>query len=750
MQTRLTLYAICEIFAICAICVALLAGPAAAQPPLADRIPAESLLYIGWAGTGLTFDGSATGQLVSDPATDKAFEAIRQTARTMLGKDQEQLFDSAWEMAAIAWHNPVAFVVTDLASGSSGPEPAGALLVHLGPDRQAFVQHLDSMLQALSVQKNTISETVIGDVTCKVLSVPGGNELYLAVRDDLFIAALGAGTAEQLIALTADKSLASNKKFIECWKDVGGENEQIVFYLDVPSVLDKVEKLTSLTSQSADSQTQGDSPLRHISQILGLGKISAVVGCTRIVDRGMYTKMRVLTPGPHTGLLTILSGSPLTDADLAIVPEDAHVMMAARLSPESLWTETLRMLRQFDPKLEDQLLKKVAAMEKSLELSLTDDILACLGDTITISSAPSQGGFFTGTMASIPVKDAAKLTVALSKIEAYARRIAEAQGGTTIETVKSGRVQIQYLAITSPPMPSAPAWAIHNDRLYFAFWPQVIASALADDGTNRPITAEDAYRKSRIRVSSEASVLYYANTPKILRQVYHWMLLGWTMGANHLASLGIVETRPDWLPPLAMLEKYIWPEIRAVSADSRGITFETYCSLPTGGMLSAQLTTQMGLIAVLMPSLTKAKNLAKQVVSKTNLSGLSTAVMLYMEANDGKAPKALSDLFTDESEKYLSDTSSLVSPLSDNQAPQIVDGQIQGEIDYVYLGVKPDGPVHMIIYERLELHSGRGTNAAFSDGHVQWLSREEYEQELKKAKELLAPAKENAGEKTDF
>ncbi len=746
MQTRLTLCAICAIFAIC---VAILAGPTSAQPPLADRIPAESLLYLGWAGTGLTFDGSATGQLVNDPATDKAFEAIRQTARTMLGKDQEQLFDSAWGMAAIAWQNPVAFIVTDLASGSAGPEPAGALLIHLGPDRQAFVQHLDSMLQALSVQKNTISEVVIGDVTCKVLSGFGGKDIYLAVRDDLFIAALGAGTAEQLIALTADKSLASNKKFIERWKDVGGENEQIAFYLDVPSLLDKIENLTSPTSQSADPQTQGDSPLRHISQILGLGNISAVVGCTRIVDRGMYTKMRVLTPGPHTGLLTILSGSPLTEADLALVPDDAHFMVAARLSPESLWTETLRMLRQFDPKLEDQLLTNVAAMEKSLELSLTDDILACLGDTITISSAPSQGGFLTGTMASIPVKDAAKLTVALSKIEAYARRIAEAQGGTTIETVKSGRVQIQYMAITSTPMPFAPAWAIHNDRLHFALWPQVIASALADDGTNRPITAEDAYRKSRIRVSPEASVLYYANTPKILRQVYHWLLLGWTMGANQLAGQGIVETRPDWLPPLAMLEKYIWPEIRAVSADSRGITFETYCSLPTGGMLTTPLTSPLG-VAVALPALSRAREKAKQAISMSRLHNLSFSVMLYMEANDGKAPKTLSDLFTDESEKYLSDTSSLVSPMSDNPAPQIVDGQIQGEIDYVYLGVKPDGPVHMIIYERLELNRDRGTNAAFSDGHVQWLSREEYEQELKKAKELLAPAKEDAGEKTDF
>ena len=55
------------------VCTCGLVVPASAEPPLADQLPAETLLYAGWAGTGLTFDGSLT-EAVAAHMVDAAAE----------------------------------------------------------------------------------------------------------------------------------------------------------------------------------------------------------------------------------------------------------------------------------------------------------------------------------------------------------------------------------------------------------------------------------------------------------------------------------------------------------------------------------------------------------------------------------------------------------------------------------------------------------------------------------------------------
>ena len=742
---------------LCVVCVCGLIAVASGAPPLTEHLPSGTLVYVGWAGTGLAFDGSGVGQLLSSPGVAEVLGAIRKMGRTKLGEDQVELFDHAWELGAVAWHSPVGVALTDLAITPQGVVPSVAVLIRPGRDRDAFAKHLDAIVQSIAPDGESVVAVKVGEVTYrKIKGPPEIGDISFGFLDDVFFVAIGPETARQLIEVSPEKSLGGSKKFMECWKPVGGENEQLAFYIDIPVLLERIDALFSPTPPGgAAPQTQSVSPLRRAVEAMAVDKVTAIAGCTRIVDRGMYTKVRLFTPAPHSGLLSPLSGAPLSDADLAGVPEDADFVAAVRLSPESLWTEIRQIARRFSLEAENDLLRNLARIEKDLDVSLAEDILPALGDTIVLSSAPSQGGFLTGTLLSVSVKDPPKLNAAIAKIEEFITKSfppdEDGSGGATIDTLKVGRAEIRYLSMPGrlPPF-VAPGWTVHKDRLYLAAWPQVIASAIENNGVVKPLTAEPVFRKARARVSPKASIVCYVNTPKIIRQVYHWTLIGWTIGANAIAGNTPVRANPGWLPALSTLEKHIWAEISAVSADEGGITFEGYGSTPAMGAAFMPLASPLS-VAVLMPALSSARRQAKHAVSRSNLRTLALAVFLYQEDHDGKSPKDLTDVLDTGSGGYLANTSPLVSPFSGRDPPAFVDGKLVGEIDYVFLGIDPRAAEpHIIIYERPELHGGEGTNAAFSDGRVEWLAAPDFQRELERAKNVLKAAVQPAADDSAF
>jgi len=98
---------------------------AQAQAPLADKLPEGSLVYMGWAGKTLTFDGSATGQLIQEPEIKQIVAAIHTGIADKIGKDDQVLFERLWSMAAIAWEHPAAAALFDVGSPES-PATAAA------------------------------------------------------------------------------------------------------------------------------------------------------------------------------------------------------------------------------------------------------------------------------------------------------------------------------------------------------------------------------------------------------------------------------------------------------------------------------------------------------------------------------------------------------------------------------------------------------------------------------------------------
>ena len=628
------------------VCVGMLAGTVGAEAPLADRVSPDALVYIGWAGTGgAAFDRSTFGQLLNEPAFEQILTTIKGLAeKNIRDKDKLKAFTHGWAMAGIVLHRPIAVAWTGLHETRRDPIPTGAVLIDLGKDKKAFARHLDDLIDIIPPEARAkIAKATIGNVTYRTVRERNAPEVSFGYMGNVFFLTIGPGSTADLLAVTPRKSLAADKTFAARMKEVGGANELLSMYVDVTGIRKLVEPLIKAEMGRGDGPTPG-----QIFQALGLANVTAVASSTRIVNTGMTTRTKIFTPAPHRGVMMLLAGKPLAKGDLSHVPADADFVCAANVSPAKVWREVRAGIKSINPQMEQGMLAGVAKMEKTLGLSLEQDILGNLGDTWVISSAESQGGFITGTVITLDLKNPREFAIAAGKIEAFFEMVLaskkdqagragytcpmhpqirgpragqcpncrmnlvevgarRAKPGPSIETVKIGGTEIRYVALPIGPIPVAPSWAIHKNRLYIAGFPQVLQAAIENDGKN-PLVADAEFVKYRAMVGRDVSMLSYVNTPKLVSKVYNFILLVWTVAANTASSETPFAMKPDWLPALSKLTKYLTPSVSAVSSDKTGITFERHGSLPFGGLLGG-----LGPMAtaVALPALTSARRTAK-------------------------------------------------------------------------------------------------------------------------------------------
>jgi hypothetical protein len=687
-------------------------------------------MYVGWAGRNLPLDGSTFGQLLRDPAIGNILNALYKAAHKASPPPARATLQSAWSLAQTVWQHSIAVSLMDIRPAQPKATISSAVLIDLGKDKPAFAKHLDAILLNTGTAP---SEATIGKVAYKMLPTPAGT-LAFGYIGNVFFLTIGPESPDKLINLPPAGSLKADKTLQPARRTVGGPNEQFAFYADLTAIKSRLEKLTP-SSAGQNPEAAGGDKLQRALETLGLGKATKLAGSIRIVDKGLYTKFRLLSPAPHRGLLFTAVGGQITEADLVGVPDDVLCLWVMKLSPTASYAEVRRMLKMFDPSTEEKFLSAIRWMDEKLGVSVSGDILANLGDTWTLLSAPSLGGYGTGSVLTVGVKDVEKLRTAVAKIEALAGGAESQPARPTgpalgIEVLKSGKLEVHYARPRNGLFaPVAPAWAVHNDKLYLALWPQVIVAAVGNAG-QRPLVKNAAFRKLRARLTDKASALVYVDTPQITRQLYNLYLFGWTGVANGLPGAGglPIDLKPHWLPSLPRIEKYLQPEMWAVGADAKGITIEGYgAGLTPWGALGPVATSA----AILMPVIARSRGLAKRAISMAKLNAIARAILLY-EAEYEATPPDLAKLVE---AGYLS-ADSLVSPTSGRTMPTNAKGMPTGQSDYVYLVMGQDMPGDLIsAYERPDNYRNKGTCVLLVNCSVKWMDKPQFENLLKRTLE---------------
>ena len=124
------------------------------------------------------------------------------------------------------------------------------------------------------------------------------------------------------------------------------------------------------------------------------------------------------------------------------------------------------------------------------------------------------------------------------------------------------------------------------------------------------------------------------------------------------------------------------------------------------------------MVAILLPSLSRARELAKRTVCGVNLRAMDASLRSYVEEHDQEPPDI----------SVLIDANSIGS--KGLNCPN-VDPAISQAPPYVWMrGVDCADADNVVLYEPLQNHRGEGGNVLFCDGNVGFVSQADWEQVL--------------------
>jgi prepilin-type processing-associated H-X9-DG protein len=146
--------------------------------------------------------------------------------------------------------------------------------------------------------------------------------------------------------------------------------------------------------------------------------------------------------------------------------------------------------------------------------------------------------------------------------------------------------------------------------------------------------------------------------------------------------------------------------------------------LAIGGIVTGGLAILLVpvMIAILLPSLARARELAKRTVCSANMVGIGSALHIYAQ-DDGMFPEAGADWQARLTSAGNATPMQFTCPSSTG---------LPGKSSYVYVpgyGTGSD-PSQIILYEPIENHNGEGGNILYVDGHVSFVKSPAYEKAI--------------------
>ncbi len=284
-----------------------------ASAPLADRVPANAVLYVGWHGAdglGPAYDKSRLKAVIDatdcaqflDPFLPRAIERIERE-----DKDAANAIRMVLKIGKPMWEHPSAFFFRsiDWHGDNDMPMPHLALMCQAGADADTLEKELTDAV----------------DEGMKQAPVKAG--LVKVVRMD-DIVAIVVGEQARMFPKAGQKSLADEAEFKSALSRVnkGPAAVGYVNFKRLRTVIDNGVK----NQGDADAQKMWPK-VRDASGIEGLN--SAVWACgfdgKDWVDQGF-----VAAPAPRKGLLQLIDDQPISEEAVRLIPRTATLAGVAR------------------------------------------------------------------------------------------------------------------------------------------------------------------------------------------------------------------------------------------------------------------------------------------------------------------------------------------------------------------------------------------------------------------------------------
>jgi prepilin-type processing-associated H-X9-DG protein len=567
----------------------------------------------------------------------------------------------------------------------------------------------------------------------------------VAVRQSGNVVALVVGKVPALDGMLDGKSAAKALGGAKNFAPVASlqKSPVIAAFVDAEAIVKFVD---TAVDKADDEQAKQKWPAAR--DALGLRGLKRITFAQGFDGKEWGTHAFIEAPSPRQGLLAGLDAEPVGDDALRIIPVTATLAGVGRMDLAKLFDGVRQAVEKLDPNAKQQVDEGVEQVNTMIGMDVRKDVLGALGDEWAYYLAPEITG--RGPLGLVLVnrlKDEAKAQQASDKLKELvnniiASQIKEPNVHVSLKEAKIDGVTVHYLATPY----FSPAWAIQGGNLYMSLYPQITSQAAAHvNGKGKSIIDNPDFVALRKRLGGEKAVsLQFYDLPRSAPTSYQvWLLV------SSFAKLGDifgVDTPPALLPPLNKLMQHLTVAGSVTWVDEKGWHFRAVSSFPgatmlasdTGGLLDLQ-TSAMGM-AILLPSLNRAREQANRVKSASNLRMIGQSVMIYANENKGKFPEDAGTILL--SGDITAEV--FVSPRTGTSTPQGLEGDAlkawaNEQADYTYVGKGKKytaGADEVLAYEKPDRVTD-GVNILFCDGHVEWL-------QMQQAQQVIAAGKQEA------
>lgn len=700
--------------------IVLVAWAQAFAQPLADRVPADAIVYVGWSGSrdmGPGYAGSHLKAVLDQSDIPEFVNEFLPAVMKRIGqedRDAAEAMQLASEIGKDLWQYPSAFFFGGINLAGQQPAPKAGVLIRAGADSRAVMQRLTGPVEKARAE----------------LPFP----LTLVQSGDVVAVLVGYQQAD--LPAGAAKSLSAAPEFVRAVASTQ-KDAVVAAYLDGEKLLALIEMGVQMSGDPNAAQMYP-----KIKAALGVENLKQAMFTAGFDGKGWQRNIFVGAPQPRTGLLALFDAKPVSDDAIRLIPQNARTASAASFDLTRALAEIRGSIEKIDPGVRQQLDQTLANISQQLGLDIERDLIGAMGNEWASYMSPTVGGNnFLGAVGINRLRDPAKAEQALGKLTDIANNIlADKLRGEDVrislrrETI--GGLKITYLATPFV----TPTWTIKNGNLYIALYPQVAATAAGLAGKGGSLLDNPDFAAMRKTLAggkgAAPSAISFNDLPKAAPDTYAMWL-----AVSRLAGFGDMFGVPSpamILPPLDVLAQHLTPSGSAAWSDAAGWHWRSTAPFPGSEILgtdpiSAYFTSAgPAAIGVLLPSLNRAREQANRIKSASNLRQVGLGMQMYATENQGKFPKDFEELLKTQD---LS-PEVLLNPRSDSKSPARGpdrDAHIKAVVDvgdYVYKGAGKNTTATAdiaVAYENPEKLRD-GINVLYADGHVEFVPMDQARQ----------------------
>ena len=317
---------------------------------------------------------------------------------------------------------------------------------------------------------------------------------------------------------------------------------------------------------------------------VGLAQSPWIMSASGLVGPDVVTKTFLPIEGEPRGLLLPAAGRGLQREDLAAIPRDATIALAARLDLQKTFDAVASATRA-DPDAKEAALRGLGPFQSLDESVLPPDIFKSLGDRWCFYNSPGEGGLvltgLTGTVAITDRQHFSKNYEALSTSR-HAKSSPGRWHGHQPSHPPLSICRRGYPLCEHGRHGVAPAWWAGDKQLVFALAPQNVKAYVS-----RP--AHSSSLADVTEISAELSggdpllAIGYLDAPRLFQSVYPLLMF---TAPSYLGAAGMSEGRRDLsaFPSLPAVCRHLRPGVATLRRTKLGLELTSRGSMPGFGL----------------------------------------------------------------------------------------------------------------------------------------------------------------------